>query len=469
LPFAGFFIRIGWTALLLSLCFLSACTKRSVLLPPIPPPTEAPHVDPAHDAQARLLKEAYRAFVQERYPAAALFFRRFVEGAPDSPRLAEARWWLGRTYEHLGDYGAAMAQYRLVAAGPLDQQANGRLYEGHALRRLDELRQLHAYQPKGQARQLAFRVTVDDLPSGTLLGPWLQALVEGGVTALIIGSSPAPTSGPSPLHLMKMKEIAVEAHRVGLLLWVTIDLHQGNGMELKPEWMATTIGGQGQERVSTSRPDLANGVYQSYIEWFTRLLSRTDCDGVFLKARSSTGFSDEFSEESFHAFTASFGTSLSPDDILAPSQSTDGAVQGRPTLYWRWVGWKARGYAKLVMRLRNVLREANPAATMLVEVHQLAVMDPLQGLEQYGEDLVELMSRSGASVAVQQGETDRDALWEKFGDRVGLRERAWLGIPVKLGTGPPSLGGLSQELRDMVEIGRWSNVLLHAESGLPVP
>jgi hypothetical protein len=121
------------------------------------------------------------------------------------------------------------------------------------------------------------------------------------------------------------------------------------------------------------------------------------------------------------------------------------------------------------MRLRNVLREANPAATMLVEVHQLAVMDPLQGLEQYGEDLVELMSRSGASVAVQQGETDRDALWEKFGDRVGLRERAWLGIPVKLGTGPPSLGGLSQELRDMVEIGRWSNVLLHAESGLPVP
>jgi hypothetical protein len=233
--------------------------------------------------------------------------------------------------------------------------------------------------------------------------------------------------------------------------------------------MATTIGGRGQERVSTSRPDIANGVYQSYLERVTRLLSRTGCDGVFLKARSITGFSEEFSEESFHAFAATFGTSLSPDEILTPSQSTDTAVQGRSTLYWRWVGWKALSYAKLVMRLRNVLREANPAATLLVEVHQSALMEPLQGLEQYGEDLVELMSRNGVSVVVQQGETGRDVLWEKFGEQVGMRDRAWIGIPVKLGTSPHSPGGLPQDLRDVVEIGRWSNVVIHAESGLAVP
>jgi hypothetical protein len=105
----------------------------------------------------------------------------------------------------------------------------------------------------------------------------------------------------------------------------------------------------------------------------------------------------------------------------------------------------------------------------LVEVHQLAVTDPFRGLEQYGEDLVELMSRNDTSVVVQQGETGGDALWERFGRESGMRERAWIAIPLKLGTTPPSLGELSQELRGAAETGPWSNVLIQAESGPAVP
>lgn len=454
---------------MLSLCLPSACAKSGFQLPPIPPPDETPHVDPARDAQGRLLTEAYRAFVQERYPAAALFFRRFVDGAPDSPRLIEARWWLGRTYEQLGDYRAAMAQYRLVAAGPLDQQANGRLYESHALRRLDELRHLLVYQHNGQSRQLALRIMAGDLPSGPPLASWLQELVRGGVTALVIESSPVPTAGLSASYLENVKEIASEVHRLGILLWITLDLHQGKGMELRSEWMATTIGGPGQRRASTSRPDITNGAYQSYLEWFTRLLARTGCDGLFLTARSITGFSDEFSEGSFHRFATIYGTSLSPEELLVPSPSADAPIQGRPTMYWRWIGWKALTYARLVMRLHHVLRETNPAATLLVEVHQLALTDPLGGLEQYGEDLVELMSRQDTSVVVPQEETGGDALWERFGQQSGMRERAWVAVPVKVGTVPPSLGGLSQRLRDVAVLGPWSNVLIQGESGPAVP
>jgi len=469
LPFTGCTLRIGGTALILSLCLLASCAKRSPPLPPIPPPGEASQGDPSRDAQSRLLKEAYRAFVQERYPTAELFFRRFVDGAPDSPRLAEARWWLGRTYEQLGDYRGAMTQYRLVAAGPLEQQTNGRLYEGHALRRLDELRQLHTHQHNGQVGRLALRIMAGELPSGPPLTSWLQELVRGGVTALVVESFPTHIPGPSSLHLENVKEIASEAHRAGLLLWVALDLHQGNGMELRPEWMATTISGRGQERVATPRPDIAHGAYQSYLEWFTRLLSRRGCDGLLLVARSTAGFSEEFSEGSFQAFAAAFGTNLSPEDLLAPAPSTDVPAQGRATMYWRWVGWKALSYAKLVTRLRNALREASPAATMLVEVHQSALTDPLQGLERYGEDLVELMSQTSASVVVQRGETGRDQLWEKFGQRPGMRERAWIALPVKVGTIPPSMGGLARELRDAAELGRWSNVLIRAESGPAVP
>ena len=67
-------------------------------------------VDPALDAQAKLIESAYRAYVQERYPLAAVLFQRFVDSNPNSPRLSEARWWLARSYEQRGDH-AALCRY----------------------------------------------------------------------------------------------------------------------------------------------------------------------------------------------------------------------------------------------------------------------------------------------------------------------------------------------------------------------
>jgi tetratricopeptide (TPR) repeat protein len=109
-------IRTVGKAALLSLCLLSACTSQTIQIPVLPPSDEGPLGDPARDAQARLLAEAHRAFAQARYPTAVLFFTRFIERAPDSPLAAEARWWLGQAHEQLGDYAAAMQEYRIVAA-----------------------------------------------------------------------------------------------------------------------------------------------------------------------------------------------------------------------------------------------------------------------------------------------------------------------------------------------------------------
>ncbi|TKS61943.1 MAG: hypothetical protein EWM72_00069 [Nitrospira sp.] len=453
---------------MLSLCLLSSCAPQVGQLPTIPPPSDASYDDPARDAQSRLLKEAYRAFVQERYPAAALFFRRFVDDAPDSPRLAEARWWLGRAYEQLGDYRAAMAQYRVVAAGPLSHQVNGMLYEGHALRRLDELRQLHADQHNGQARQLALRVSVSQLPPTPALTPWLQELVQGGVTALVIEPAQSPTStGGVGLNLETVKGLVTEAHRLGLLLWVALDLHQGQGMDLRPEWM-TTPNGHALEESSTLRPDIANPAYQSYLEEIVRVLVRSGCDGLFLAARSVTGFAGEFSDDSFHEFASSFGLSLSPEQVFAVNQSPDVQIQERSGSYWRWVGWKALSYAKLMVRLRKVLRESTPTATMLVEVHQISLSVPLQGLEQYGEDLAELATRTSGSVVVRHEGAGGEMLLEKLGQQLGTMDRVWVGIPVKLATIPPSIGGLKQSIFDIAESGRW-NMLVLTESAQTVP
>jgi hypothetical protein len=239
-------------------------------------------------------------------------------------------------------------------------------------------------------------------------------------------------------------------------------------MNLKPEWVSMIVNGPVREGTSAPRPDVANPEYQSYAEEFVRVLVGTGCDGLFLAARPVTGFAGEFSSDSFRVFSLSFGLSLSPEQVFAINQSPEARAQERAATYWRWVGWKARSYAKLVGRLRRVLRELNPTATLLVEVHQVTLSAPLQGLEQYGEDLAELVPRAGGSVVVQREGAGGGALLEKLGQQLGTLDRLWVGVSVKVDAVPPSMGGLKQLLSDLAESSRL-NVVILTESALTVP
>jgi hypothetical protein len=447
---------------------LFSCSPQLGRYPAIPPLDDAPHNDPARAAQSRLLREAYRAFVQERYPAAALFFQRFIDDASDSPRLAEAHWWLGRTLEQLGNYRAAMAQYRTVAAGLSAQQVNGALYERHALRRLDELRQLSAGRDYRQSGQLALRITVSQVPPASSLAPWLQDLVQEGVTVLVLEPGETLNPGRGVFNPETVQGLVREAHRVGLQLWVALDLHQGRGMDLRPEWMATASEGLGLGSPAAPRPDIAHPAYQAYLDETIRGLSRAGCDGIFLAARPMTGFAEEFSGESFRAFASTFGLGLSPEDIFTVRQSTATPTQERSAHYWRWAGWKALTYARLVVRLRKVLQESNPTATMLVEVHQTTLTAPLDGLAQYGEDVAELMPRNGGSVAVKRGGAGGEMPLDQLARLLGSIDRMWVGISAKTATVPPSITELKKSIVGGADSGRW-NLLIQAESAQSVP
>ena len=468
LPFTFCKFRVGSKALLLFFCLLSSCTPRISQLPTIPPPRHVSHDDPALDAQSHLLQEAYRAFVQERYSTAILFFQRFVDDATDSPRLAEVRWWLGRTYEQLGDYRAAMAHYRVVAAGQLSQQVNRTLYEGHALRRLDELRVLRADQLNGQTRQLAIRVAIDQLPPPQNLKAWLHELAQGGVTSLLVELLRKHDSGWVALRSKSMEWIVSEAHRAGLSVWIVLDVHRAQGPDLKPEWLGEIAGSRaGEERVP-ARPDIANPKYQAYLEDLVRSLSRKGYDGLFLPARSEAGFATVFTEDSFREFSSSFGLNLSPHQMLTEEQSAEELSQGRTAAYWRWVGWKAVNYASLAARLRKALRETNPTATVVIEVHRATLTSPLQGLEEYGEDIIELLQRTGGGVMVRHDNTGVETPVEQLEQQLGERDRFWIGIPVIADTITPSAAGLKTALSSLPHFDGW-NILVMTDSASAVP
>jgi tetratricopeptide (TPR) repeat protein len=449
----------------LFLCLLSACVHQPDRVSSIVSPPPAPSGDPARHAQARLLEEAHRAFNEARYPAAIVFFQRFVEIARDSPRLAEAYWGLGGAFEKVGDIPAAMAQYRIVAGGSLARQADGGLYEGRALRRLDELVSRPAARPEQQGTGLALRLGIEHLPPITHLSAWFRELAESGVTAVAV--APAML-GREKFGPELLGAIVTDAHRHGVLLWVAFDLHQGHGLDIRPEWTVSTRQGDRQKGRPTLSVDVANPSYQSYLEEEFRAVVRTGCDGVLLEARSVPGFSDEFSAESLRAFAESFRVNPSPDDLFGPAAPSEGGASVKSAARWRWAGWKSRSYSSLVTRLRLALQEENPTSNLLVEVHESSLNLPLEGLDRYGEDVTELVRRSGGAVVVRRERSGEGTGLETLGRQGALSSRAWVSVGVEVGSSPPSMGEVKAAAIGFEVYGRW-NMLIEIEPARPLP
>lgn len=430
LPFTSGQSLMRGAALGLSLALLCACSPR--LAPSSTPqvPFEQIHDDPARDAQTSLLREAHRAFTQERYPAAARFFRRFVDStAAGASRLAEARWWLGRSYEQMGEYRAAMAEYRTLATSDVEGDAQALLYQQQALQRLDQLRQIPGGPQVTVIRQVGVGLPLSQLPPVSDWVAWLQALLKIGVTTVLL--DPAGADWGAERSSESIQAFIGAAHLAGLSVWSGLDLHQGRGISPRPEWLSQSLAMK--RDLQSQLPDLLHPDYQAIIEDRATSLLRAGCDGMLLRARETQGYAQDYSNGSFQQFTSAFGLTITPQQLLGDSVSGEMLVYDREATYWRWVGWKARSYATMAARIRKLIRDANPAGRLLIEVHGRTVSEPLVGLEQYGEDLNDLFQRSGSELVIRAEDVSSPALLDQLVQQVGSSDRLWL---VRSVTGP---------------------------------
>jgi hypothetical protein len=437
LPFTSGQPLMRGAALALSLALVCACNPRLAPSFPSSAPLEQIHDDPARDAQLSLLREAHRAFVQERYPTAALFFRRVVDSTPPprAPQLAEARWWLGRSYEQMGEYRAAIAEYRVLATGDAGGDSQTQLYQQQALQRLDQLRQIPGGPHVTVARQVALGLPLSQLPPVSAWVAWLQALLKIGVTTVLL--DPAGADWVNDRSPESVQAFVVAAHLAGLSVWGALDLHQGRGIALRPEWLSRSLAKKGDvlngpepAGASAKLPDPLHPDYQTVIEERATMLLRAGCDGILLRARETQGFAQDFSDGSFQRFASAFGLTITPQQLLGDSVGGEAMVYDREATYWRWVGWKARSYATAAARIRKLIREAKPAGRLLIEVHGSTVGEPLVGLEQYGEDLNDLFQRSGSELVIRTEDSKSSALLEQVAQQVGSSDRLWLVRPV---------------------------------------
>jgi len=198
------------------------------------------------------------------------------------------------------------------------------------------------------------------------------------------------------------------------------------------------------------------------------MLLRAGCDGILLRARETQGYAQDFSDGSFQLFTSAFGLALTPQQLFGASVGGEVMVYDRESTYWRWVGWKARGYATVAARIKRLIREANPVGRLLIEVHGSTVSEPLIGLEQYGEDLNDLFQRSGGELVIRAEDSQSRVLLEQLVQQVGSSDRLWLVRPVTVPDATP-LVEWTEGLGAVALEGGSGNLLLLPQStgGLP--
>jgi len=419
------------------LLFLSGC---AALAPRFPPsiPSVAAGIDPAQDAQTRLLESAYRAYVQERYPLASALFQRFVDTNPASPRLSEARWWLARSYEQGGDLTAALSAYRAVVGEAPRSIPLAGSYEFYALNRLDAFRRSLGPSSLLERRQVALWLTPADWLMISDVRLWIEQLADAGVTALIVeaGSLPRETmqAGPVGMYFQTSKVPVIEdlftvivptAHAKGMAVLASLNLHEPGWTTVNPEWGIALANRTDQVFLPVGHVDVLHPDYQRFVSEVAQDLLRTDIDGLVVGARKTKGFAGEWSPTSRRMFEGQFGLSVdSHDQSISPDS-------------WRWAGWKTRSYLGFVARLTQQLRQTRPGLLVAVVVHERAVFFPVDALTEYGEDVLETKQR-GLHLVVQpeagmlERSDDQGAAMEmvrqRLAPKAGDERQLWLGM-----------------------------------------
>jgi hypothetical protein len=427
------------------LLVLPGCAALEPRFPPSMPPTTS-GIDPALDAQTRLLGSAYGAFAQERYPLASVLLQRFVDSNPDSPRLIEARWWLARSYEERGDLPAALSVYRaLVGEAPRSTPLAGS-YEYYALNRLDEFRRSFGPSSLLERRQIALWLTGADWLTISDVGLWIAQLADSGVTSLIVeaGSSSHQTmqSGPMGVYFKTSKAPVVEdrftvivraAHAKGMAVLASLNLHEPGWMTANSEWGIVMANRTDQVFQPVGGVDVLHPDYQRFVGEVTQDLSSTDIDGLVVGARRTKGFAEEWSPKSRRMFQGQFEPSFdSHDQSVSPDA-------------WRWAGWKTRTYLGFVARLTQQLRKTRPGFLVAVAVHEGAVLSPADALKEYGEDVFETKQRGlhlvvlpepGISERSDDQRAKLETVQQRLAPMPGDERQLWLGMT--LGAADPS-------------------------------
>jgi tetratricopeptide repeat protein len=371
-----------------------------------------PHVRlmPGDEVQTLLIQQAQEHFAEGRYETSARILRRLVETYPQSPKQAEARWWLARSYEQSGFFKAALAEYRMLVSLPpgQPQQVN---YGPEANSRIVALEQRLGILATTAHGLVGLQVAPRSVPDAFAIDQWMQGLSQAGITMLVLDAGTKPTGGGDGLKAgayFKTSWAATvrdvfgyavpAAHHRGLAVFASVNLRQMNWLDRQLGWNDAMWDRATGRLVLSPSLDLFNPAYQEYLIGFLADLAATGIDGLLIRADAPSGPQEGFSYYGLRGFERDFAVKLDPASLVFPETAAISRVapvrNGQPARegtqdYWRWLGWKARETLTVMDRLRHAVRQRAPVLQFALELHREAVSDPMTALLRYGEDLLE--------------------------------------------------------------------------------
>lgn len=467
-----------WAALVgLAVVLLWAgCAGPHVRVPPRAPDAS----EPSLEIQRRLLREAQELHRQGQSQAAVQLLERWLRTYPKSPLLAEAHWWLGRSYEQAGDLDAALAQYRIVV------QAGGEGERVAAARsRLAALERPAAGPPRPAGRPTALGVPAPRIPQPPQLEGWLRTLAKAGVTVLAVEAGPEDNrsvkaeSAPTPAGGVYFRtdwastirdaigQLVPAAHRQGLAVYATVNPWRMAWVDPSLGWQAQAYDVSSGQVTPSPFLDLFHPALQEYLIGLLTDLAGSGADGVLFRATPGADPSERLSRFAQEGVERDFGVRFDP-------ASLKGGQRGYAPEVWRWLGWESRQAVKVLDRLAQAVRKRAPTMQVGLEVHEEAILDPVSALVRYREDVLEARQRAwdfyvivpGQALPSAQGKGPNNVV-AKAGPLLGDRRPIWMGARLQAG----DLMTLDERLPTAIAqaafppgIGLWSTV-----SAGPVP
>lgn len=449
--------------ILLLVAVVSGCAAPR---PGIPPATLPPRTANL-EAEQRALAEARAHVDAGRFATASRLLRYFLELHPHTPNAVDARWLLGRSHEQLGEWHAALAQYRIIANEAtrppgLTPQMNTQVRDRIAVL----TRQLGRASPASSGF-VAIALDPAHFPDPARWQQWLTPLLAEGITTLIIDVAPvvrpsAPSAAQSGrgvyfrttwarLERDLFTELVPLAHDLGLTVFASLDLTQMPWLDPTVGWTTYVLDDRTRQLSPSSSFDLLHPAVQEYLAGFLADLARTQVDGLIALLGSRTGPRYHVSAKGLSQFSQASGVELDPERVLRfgrglPPPGREGNSRAADPLadaFWRWAGWQARERLNVLARLRTAMRQERSGFQVAIAFHDVALTNSAVGLVEHGEDVLEATQRGFAvalplaALAPQAVTAPASPPGTNFSDRlssaldfVGSSERLWLLEPV---------------------------------------
>ena len=394
----------------------STSTEEVVL--PTGPVVPVPFVveDPEHIRQIhqQMMAEAQAHFEKQEFAKVIQALERLLALHPDPEVEVEGRWTLAQAYREAGEWEGARDQYRVLASA-----ATLTPHQQEAKRHFQELEDLLEQSRRPPHDTQAVRLSLSQLPQTEGFDEGIKRMRSDGVTTLLIdlgcGVRPMAKSeaqgGSAKTAFAAMQALlrsfVSRSHLQNLRVFIGASPRcVGFWKEPVPaEWHDRAYDLELKATKETRYFDVFHPHYQQFLLYFFDQVAVTGVDGIILLGDQPMGPYDGLSSSGIEAFQQAFQVRFLPSDIFPQAldlgqlrkpgadRVSSGWSSTQETIFWRWVGWKARERLGVLERLFHHLRRRYLALQVGLEIHPHGLTDPVRALVEYTEDAMEAARR----------------------------------------------------------------------------